>query len=103
MSAEEERKLYQGKLNDLHVAILGNDTLGVEGIVQKQENMNQQLGTIEIKLDKDHALLLPNRVMFGFFDLVKKPLAWLLALVILAALYGVSIADFIITKILGVK
>ena len=88
---EESRQM----LRDIHLVIKGNKELKILGMLDHQEVTNERLKIIDEKLDRDHSLLLPNRVLFGFFELVKRPLAWLLALAVIAGLYGISIAEFI--------
>jgi hypothetical protein len=83
------------KLDEIHAGIFGKDKLEYPGLIK-------DMAIVKEKLDKDHKLLLPNRMLFSFCDLIKRPLAWMIALILLAAYYGVSIADFIALK-LGIK
>ncbi len=97
-----ERDAARDMQKEMHLAIKGNKSLGIKGFAEQLSDIKDVQQGMKDKLDNDHELLKYNRVLNGFIDLVKRPIALLIALALIAAIfYGVDIGDFI-AKRLGV-
>lgn len=94
MSDEEAKAKEESRMmiKKIYTGMFGDEQLEYAGIVK-------DVADIKTKQESDYKYLLPNRMLFGFFNLVKRPLAWLLAAAIIGTFYGVSIADYIALKL----
>ena len=99
----KERKEFRDMLTGLHLAVVGDEEKGIEGLVQKHDKTDKKIELIEEKLKKDHELLWWNRTAEGVWSIIKRPILYLITFAILAAIAGGSAWEYIRLKLGLVK
>ena len=97
-SGKVERDTYRTKIDGLITAMQG-DEYGNDGYIKdskkRHEDVTERLDIIKTRQESDYKLLLPNRALASFWTLVKRPVAWLVALAVLAVIFGVDVFDYL--------
>ena len=86
----DERKKMQNMLTKLYYVVIGDEQQGIEGMVHRQKKTLERIECIESKLEKDNELLWWNRTANGVWEIIKKPLLYLITFAILASVIGGS-------------
>ena len=90
--AKEETRMM---IKKIYTGMFGDEELEYAGVVK-------DVADIKTKQEADYKYLLPNRMLFGFWNLVKKPVSAIIAIALLAMMLGLSFRDAIALK-LGIK
>ena len=98
----KDRDDYRKKQDEMYIAIKGNPSLGVKGLVQHIDEQGKDLKNMKEKLDKDHELLWWNRKVDDIWKIIKIPIFTLITFAIIAALLGFSAYDYVL-KYLKIK
>ena len=97
MTEIEAREKFRKMVEDTHLVVCGNPELKIPGMIEKHDETTSKLDTMDEKLDRDHALLLPNRALFGIWKVIKNPVIILLSFSLLASLFGGDAIGYIKT------
>ena len=102
----KERDESRDMLKELYLVVIGDEAKGLDGMVHRQRQTLERIKELENKLEADYDLLWWNRTANGIWDVIKRPILYLITFALIASVAsgkGVRGAwEYVLLKV-GVK